>query len=51
MNDPCEDIFVERTRQNEENEEENAEDVYDLVDRLPLFWQDTNVPIEHMLTT
>ncbi|PBK78301.1 hypothetical protein ARMSODRAFT_874096 [Armillaria solidipes] len=39
------------TRQDEEHEEENAEDVYDLVDRLPLFWQDTNVPIEHMLTT
>lgn len=51
MNDPCEDLFVERTRQDEENEEENVEDVYDLVDRLPLFWQDTNVPIEHMLTT
>ncbi|SJL00535.1 uncharacterized protein ARMOST_03848 [Armillaria ostoyae] len=44
-------LFVERTRQDEEHEEENAEDVYDLVDRLPLFWQDTNVPIEHMLTT
>ncbi|KAK0210915.1 hypothetical protein DFS33DRAFT_1250416 [Desarmillaria ectypa] len=44
-------IFVERARRDEEYEEKNAEDVYDLVDRLPLYWQDTNVPIEHMLTT
>ncbi|KAK0463972.1 uncharacterized protein EV420DRAFT_1476592 [Desarmillaria tabescens] len=44
-------VFMERTRQDEECEEENADDVYDLVDRLPLFWQDTDAPIKHMLTT
>ncbi|KAG7447915.1 uncharacterized protein BT62DRAFT_986039 [Guyanagaster necrorhizus] len=44
-------VFVERPRLDEEHEEKHAEDVYGLVNRLPLFWQYTNAPIEHMLTT
>lgn len=34
-----------------EKEDEDPEAVYELVARIPTFWQEAEVPIEHMLTT
>jgi len=31
-------------------EEDNAKAVYDLLDQIPDFWQNSDVPVEHMLT-
>lgn len=30
---------------------ENGDAVYDLLDKMPTFWQDLDVPLEHMVTT
>lgn len=31
-------------------EEEKIEAVYELVDKLPTFWQGLDAPVEHLLT-
>lgn len=43
-------IFRIHTEQQERLEEEQAEEFYDVMDRLPTFWQTSDVPSEHMLT-
>jgi hypothetical protein len=34
-----------------DNGSEDVEDVYETLDKMPLFWQESNTPIENMLTT
>ena len=34
-----------------EGEDEDPDVVYELAARIPTFWQEAEVPIEHMLTT
>lgn len=43
-------IFRIHEEQQEKAEEEQAERVYDIMDRLPTFWQMNDSASEHMLT-
>ncbi|KXN86913.1 hypothetical protein AN958_09508 [Leucoagaricus sp. SymC.cos] len=44
-------VFRIHMEQQEKLEEEQAEDFYDTMDRLPAFWQTSDTPSEHMLTS
>ena len=44
-------IFRVHAEEQSNAEKESGEAVYDLLDRIPDFWQNSDVPIEHMLTT
>jgi hypothetical protein len=43
-------IFRVHVEEQSNVEEENGEAVYDLLDQIPDFWQNLEVPVEHMLT-
>jgi hypothetical protein len=43
-------IFRAHAEEQSHTEEENGEAVYDLIDQIPDFWQNSDVPVEHMLT-
>ncbi|KAF5358459.1 hypothetical protein D9756_001485 [Leucocoprinus leucothites] len=44
-------VFRVYAEEQEKVEEEQAEEFYDVMDRLPTFWQTCDTPSEHMLTS
>jgi hypothetical protein len=44
-------MFCANTEEAENIAKEHADAVYELLERIPSYWQASNAPMEHMLTT